>query len=104
MRNHPRAQEAPSVYHTKKSAEAAANEHEFFYTNRRYGRNNNNGNSYRSSYNNNRGKLRNSYRGDNNSKNGSGKKCYICGKQECWSTRYSRNNQKESRHRYRSYV
>jgi hypothetical protein len=60
-----------------------------YYTNRRYSRND----GFR-----NRGKPRGSYRGSYrrsyNGRNGRGKKCYVCGKQGCWSTRYGADEKK----------
>jgi hypothetical protein len=74
-----------------------------YYTNRRYNCNNN---GYkRGGYNScdgPKGNFRGSYRG--NYGKSSNKKCFICGKPGCWSIKHTRNKQKNSRKRFRTYV
>jgi hypothetical protein len=100
MRSHP--QPSRPSYTTNSAAD---DNNSAYYVDRRYGRNDNGysrGGYNRGGYNRNI-RPRGSYRGGNGGRFTT-KKCYICGKQGCWSTRHTRDEQRKSRREFRSYV
>jgi len=88
-----------------------------FYTDRRYNQNRTQRNNYRQ--NDHRRENQNDYRRENqndhrrknqneyrrwNQNRRQNKKCFVCGKQNCWSTRHSIEERERSRRRFRTYV
>jgi hypothetical protein len=103
LRIHPQAQRAYVTENPITTTAANDEDDEIYYTDRRYGGNDNG--RRRGGYNNYRGKSRGGYRGSYNRGNiSNGKRCFICDKPGCWSTKHPRDEQRNTLQQFRSYA